>query len=467
MTMSKTLYQKLWDSHVVEQIDNNTALLYIDVHMIHEVTSPQAFANLRKKKLRVPRVDRTFATTDHNVPTTDQYTIRDAMSRQQVETLGKNCKEFGIQLWGLDSPNQGIVHVIGPELGITQPGMTLVCGDSHTSTHGAFGTLAFGIGTTEVEHVLATQCLLQSPMKTMEVRIDGALAPGVSAKDIILTILAKIGTKGGAGHCFEYTGTTIASLSMEERMTICNMSIEGGARVGMIAPDDVTFSYMEGRSFVPKGKQFAEAVAYWSTFCSDKGAAYDAQVTIDAATIEPLVTYGTDPATAIAVHQAIPNPEFAQSEDQRQTLVKALSYMNLKPGMTLDGFPIDYVFIGSCTNARISDLRAAAAIVKGKKVKKNVTALVVPGSRKVKAQAEKEGLDKIFSDAGFSWRWSGCSACIAMNEDKVPAGKYCVSTSNRNYEGRQGQGARTFLASPIMAAAAAIEGKITDVRKYL
>lgn len=465
--MKKTLFQKLWDSHVVVQETGAPAVLYIDGHFIHEVTSPQAFSGLRKRGMKVRRPEKTYATTDHNVSTTNQRTIRDALSKMQVETLVRNCREFGIDLYGLDSPNQGIVHVIGPELGITKPGMTIVCGDSHTSTHGAFGALAFGIGTTEVEHVLATQCLLQRPMKTMEVKIDGTIGKGVSAKDIILAILAKIGTKGGVGYCIEYTGSAIRSLDMEGRMTVCNMSIEGGARAGMVAPDETTFSYVKGKLFAPKGNDWDNALAYWKSLKTDTGAVYDKQVQIDGNSIEPLITWGTDPSTGIPVHEKIPHPTHAETEDQKVTREKALSYMALKPGMKLEGFPVDYVFIGSCTNARISDLRDAAKIIKGRKIKKSVIGWVVPGSRHVKKQAEDEGLDRIFTEAGFEWRWSGCSACIAMNDDKIPPGKYCVSTSNRNYEGRQGPGSRTFLASPIMAAASAIEGKITDVRKYL
>ncbi len=357
--------------------------------------------------------------------------------------------------------------MIGPELGLTQPGMTIVCGDSHTSTHGAFGTLAFGIGTTEVEQVLATQCLLQYSMKTFEIKIDGKLGKGVMAKDVILTIISKIGTRGGVGFCFEYTGSIIRNFSMEQRMTICNMSIEAGAKAGMIVPDETTFDYLKGRKFVPKGKKWDEAIKFWKTLKTDKGAKYDKTVTINAEKIEPLITWGTDPGTGIKVTEQIPNPQNAKTNQEKNTMQKALNYMNLKPGMTLEGFPIDYVFLGSCTNARISDFREAAKIIKGKRVKSHVIAMAVPGSRQVKLQAEKEGLDKIFKDAGWQWRWSGCSACIAMNDDKIPAGKYCVSTSNRNYEGRQGPGARTFLASPIMAAAAAIEGKIVDVRNYL
>jgi len=463
----KTLYQKIWDQHIVAQEKGAPALLYIDAHILHEVTTPQAFYNLRKKGLRVRRPDLTIATCDHNVSTTNQTNIIEQMSRMQVETLIKNCKDFGITLYGLDSPNQGIVHVIGPELGFTQPGMTIVCGDSHTSTHGAFGALAFGIGSTEVELVLATQCLLQNPMKTMGIRIDGSIGRGVTAKDVILTIISKIGTKGGVGFCIEYTGQTIKEMDMEQRMTICNMSIEGGARAGMIAPDETTFKYLKVRKFSPKGFKWQEAIKYWQTFKSDDGAKFDKLVKINADKVEPLITWGTDPSTGIGIGEKIPNLNNAKSKDQKISMEKALSYMNLKSGISLEGFPIDYVFIGSCTNARISDLRDAAKILKGKKVKDNVVALAVPGSRQVKIQAENEGLDKVFKEAGFQWRWSGCSACIAMNDDKIPAGKYCVSTSNRNYEGRQGPGARTFLASPITAAACAIEGKIADVRKYL
>lgn len=467
----RTLFQKIWDAHVVTQENppagGAPALLYIDAHIMHEVTTPQAFACLRKKGLKVKRPDRTIATCDHNVSTTDQKNIRDEMSRMQVETLARNCKDFGITLFGLDSPNQGIVHVIGPELGFTQPGTTIVCGDSHTSTHGAFGALAFGIGTTEVEQVLTTQCLLQNPMKTFEIRIEGKLLKGVTAKDIILFVLSKIGTKGGTGYCFEYTGNVVRNFDLEKRMTICNMSIEGGARAGMIAPDEKTIQYLRNRTFAPKGTDFEEAKKYWLTFVSDKEAKYDNSLTVNVNRLEPLVTWGTDPSTGIPVSDTIPNPKNAKNKDEKQTMEKSLKYMDLRPGTKLEGKTIDYVFIGSCTNARISDLRDASNIIKGKKVKDGIVALVVPGSRQVKLQAEKEGLDKIYTDAGFLWRWSGCSACIAMNDDKVPPGKYCVSTSNRNYEGRQGPGARTFLASPITAAACAIEGRIADVRKYL
>lgn len=463
----KTLYQKIWDNHIIRQQKKSPTLLYIDAHILHEVTTPQAFANLRKKKLTVRRPELTVATCDHNVSTTDQKIIQDPFSKLQVDTLVKNCKDFGITMFGLDSSAQGIVHVIGEELAVTQPGMTIVCGDSHTSTHGAFGALAFGIGTTEVEQVFATQCLLQKPMKTMEICVDGTLNKGVTAKDVILTIISHIGTKGGIGYCLEYTGNVIRTMNMEQRMTICNMSIEAGARAGMIAPDEITFAYLKGRRYAPKGKKWEEAVQYWKSLQTDKLAKIDKFVKLDGNKIEPLITWGTNPFTAVSTNTQIPNPKDAKNDDERRTMNKALEYMNLKPGMKLGGFPIDYVFIGSCTNARITDLRDAAQIVKGKKVKNGIVAWIVPGSQQVKLQAEKEGLNEIFIEAGFQWRWSGCSACIAMNDDKIPSGKYCVSTSNRNYEGRQGPGSRTFLASPIMAAAAAIEGKIVDVRKYL
>ncbi|OGG22088.1 3-isopropylmalate dehydratase large subunit [Candidatus Gottesmanbacteria bacterium RIFCSPHIGHO2_02_FULL_40_13] len=464
---AKTLFEKIWGNHMVFRRKNSPSLLYLDVHYVHEVTSPQAFYNLRKKKLKVRCPERTFAACDHNVSTINQNEIRDKLSGMQIDTLVKNCRDFGIRLYGLDSSYQGIVHVIGPELGITQPGMTIVCGDSHTSTHGAFGCLAFGIGTTEIEHVLASQCLLQNPMKTMEINIDGKLGKGVTTKDVILTVLTKIGTKGGTGFAIEYSGSLIRKMNMEERMTICNMSIEAGARCGMVAPDRTTFAYLKGRQFTPKGNKWNEAINYWQTLKTDENAQFDKSVIINGNNIEPLVTWGTDPSTGIKISEKIPSPETAQTPEEKMSREKALAYMNLKPGRTLEGFSVDYIFIGSCTNARISDLRQAAAIVKGKKVSGNVVAIVVPGSRQVKFQAEKEGLNKIFIEAGFQWRWSGCSACIAMNEDKIPSGKYCISTSNRNYEGRQGPGARTFLASPITAAACAIEGKIADVRKFL
>ena len=473
--MKKTLAEKIWDNHIVFQdpavagpsVDGNPAILYIDGHILHEVTTPQAFSGLRRKGLKVRRRNRTIATCDHNVPTDNQTNIRDPLSKLQVETLIKNCKDFGINLYGLESDHQGIVHVMAPELGFVQPGMTIVCGDSHTSTQGAFGALAFGIGTTEVEQVLATQCILAKPAKSMEVNIEGYLGKGVTAKDIILSILAKIGTSGGTGYYIEYTGNLIRKLNMEQRMTICNMSIEGGAKAGLIAPDEITFEYLRGRKFVPNGKRFEEKVKIWKNLKTDKGAKFAKSVSLNGNNIEPLTTWGTDPSTGIKLTDKIPDPKNEKSESRKRSMEKALNYMNLKPNIKLEGFPIDYVFIGSCTNARLSDLREAAKIIQGKKVNSNIRAFVVPGSRQVKIQAEKEGIDRIFKDAGFEWRWSGCSACIAMNDDKIPPGKYCVSTSNRNYEGRQGPGARTFLASPITAAASAIEGRITDPRNYL
>jgi 3-isopropylmalate/(R)-2-methylmalate dehydratase large subunit len=462
----QTLYEKIWNAHVVAEQNDNPTILYIDTHFIHEVTSPQAFSHLRKKHLEVRRTDLTFATCDHNVSTVNQSKFDDEMSRIQIQILHKNCKDFDIKLFGLGHPNQGIVHVIGPQLGITQPGKTIVCGDSHTSTHGAFGALAFGIGTTEVAHVLATQCLLQHRMKTMEIRITGKLGKGVYAKDVILTILSKIGTKGGSGYCIEYTGSVIQDMDMDGRMTVCNMSIEGGARAGLIAPDETTFAYLKEKLYSPTGSQWEKALSYWKTLPTDKDAVYDKQIIIDGNQIEPLITWGTDPSTAMRISDSIPDPKNALNEEEKQTMENALRYMNFKPKMRLDGFPVDYVFIGSCTNGRFSDLQDAARILKGRKIHKNVIAWIVPGSQFIKKQAEQAGLDKIFIDAGCQWRWPGCSACIAMNEDKIPAGKYCVSTSNRNFQGRQGEGSRTILASPATAAACALEGKIADVRKY-
>lgn len=463
----KTLSEKIWDAHVVYHPSGGPAIFYIDGHILHEVTTPQAFSELRKNGYQVRRTDKTIATCDHNVSTLNQNNIRDPLSKLQVETLIKNCKDFGIRLYGLDSENQGIVHVMAPELGFVQPGMTIVCGDSHTSTHGAFGALAFGIGTTEVEQVLTTQCILAKPAKSMQVNVDGKTGRGVTAKDVMLTILAKIGTGGGIGYFIEYTGSLIRGLNMEQRMTICNMSIEGGARAGLVAPDEVTFEYLSGRKFAATGVKFEEKINKWRKLKTDKGAKYAKSVSIDGNKITPLVTWGTDPATGIKFDEKIPDPKKESELSRRKSMEKALSYMNLKANHKLEGFPIDYIFIGSCTNARLSDLRDAAKIVRGKKISSHVTGWVVPGSRQVKMQAEKEGLDRIFRDAGFEWRWSGCSACIAMNDDKIPSGKYCVSTSNRNYEGRQGPGARTFLASPMTAAASAIKGRITDPREYL
>ncbi|HLH38244.1 MAG TPA: 3-isopropylmalate dehydratase large subunit [Bryobacteraceae bacterium] len=464
----KTILQKIWERHVVAEREGAPALLYIDLHLVHEVTSPQAFDGLRRRGLRVRRTDRTIATTDHSTPTTPRgLPIVDDVARSQVETLERNCREFGIECYGLWSERQGIVHVIGPELGLTQPGMTVVCGDSHTATHGAFGALAFGIGTSEVEHVLASQCLLQRPSKSFAVRVEGALKTGVTAKDIILALIARIGVGGGTGCVFEYCGSTIRLLSMEERMTICNMSIEGGARAGLIAPDETTYEYIAGRPFAPKGAAWDAALAKWRALPSDEGARYDREVSLDAGALEPMITFGTNPGMGIPISGAIPHPESAASAAERDTLAKALRYMDLEPGKPLTGHKVDVVFIGSCTNSRISDLRAAAAVMKGRKVAPNVRVMVVPGSRQVKAQAAAEGLDRIFREAGADFREAGCSMCIGMNGDILQPGEYSVSTSNRNFEGRQGKGGRTFLASPLTAAAAAVTGKITDVRTLL
>ena len=472
-TNARTLFEKIWDAHVVRpETPETPAVLYIDLHLIHEVTSPQAFTDLRQRGLKVRRPQQTIATMDHSTPTTPRgrdgiIPVTDAQAAAQLNQLEQNCRDFGIPLFALGSDKQGIVHVIGPEQGLTQPGMTIVCGDSHTSTHGAFGALAFGIGTSEVAHVLATQCLIQSKPKTMEVRVDGRLQPGVTAKDIILAIIAKNGVGGGTGYVFEYTGAAIRALSMEERMTICNMSIEGGARAGMIAPDDTTFEYVAGRPYAPKGAAWDAAVAKWRTLPTDEGATYDKVVTLDAGSLTPMITYGTNPGMGIPITGRVPTPEQMADASQRVALDKALRYMDLKPGQPLLGQKIDMVFIGSCTNSRISDLRQAANILRGHTVAPGVRVMVVPGSQQVKQQAEAEGLHEVFKAAGAEWREAGCSACLAMNDDKVPAGKYAVSTSNRNFEGRQGPGARTFLASPITAAAAAINGAITDVREMI
>ena len=464
----RTLFDKIWANHVVTHEPNSPAVIYIDLHLVHEVTSPQAFTGLREKGLSVRRPSQTLATMDHGIPTTPlNIPISDALVINQISQLEKNCAEFGIPLMGMDSPNRGIVHVIGPELGATQPGMTIVCGDSHTATHGAFGTLAFGIGTSEVEHVLATQSLLQEKPKSMEVRVEGTLQPGVTAKDIILAIIAKIGIGGGTGHVIEYTGEAIRKLSMEERMTICNMSIEGGARAGMIAPDDITFDYLRGRELVPQGEAFDAAVAQWRQLCTDEGATYDKTVTINADDLTPMVTYGTNPGMGMKITDTIPNPASIADVSARQSLAKALDYMNLKADAPLLGHPVDVVFLGSCTNSRLHDLRQAASVLKGRKVADSVRMLVVPGSQRVKAQAEAEGLDKIFIESGAEWRESGCSMCIAMNGDQLSPGQYAVSTSNRNFEGRQGSGGRTFLASPLTAAASAVEGKVADAREYI
>ena len=466
--MPKTLFEKIWDSHVVTQQAESPAILYIDLHLVHEVTSPQAFTGLRQRGLRVRRPDKTVATMDHSIPTHDRsLPISDAMAAAQIKQLEVNAAEFGIPLYGMNSPQRGIVHVIGPELGLTQPGFTIVCGDSHTATHGAFGALAFGIGTSEVEHVFATQCLLQFKPRTYEVRVVGTLQKGVSAKDIILALIAKIGVGGGTGHVFEYTGNAMQSLSMEQRMTICNMSIEGGARAGMVAPDDQTFEYLSGRTFAPKGKEWDTAVAYWKSLTTDEGAGYDKSVTLDASLLEPMITYGTNPGMGMKITERIPNPASLGDASQKAALVKTLAYMGLQPDQLLLGQKVDVVFIGSCTNSRISDLRLAASLMKGRKIANGIRVMVVPGSQDVKKQAEAEGLDRIFKEAGADWREAGCSMCIAMNGDQLEPGQYAVSTSNRNFEGRQGKGGRTFLASPLTAAATALTGKVTDVRTLL
>ena len=464
----QTLLDKIWNSHVVVSEPDCPSVLYIDLHLVHEVTSPQAFQGIRDRKLKVRRPDRTFATVDHSIPTRNQHLpILDLMAAKQVSQLEINCKEFGIPLFGIDSPRQGIIHVIGPELGLTQPGMTIVCGDSHTSTHGAFGALAFGIGTSEVEHVLATQCVLQRRPRSFEVRVEGRLRPGVTSKDIILALIAQIGVDGGTGCVFEYTGDAIRSLSMEERMTIGNMSIEGGARAGMIAPDDTTFQYLAGRPFAPKGADWDATLKKWRELRTDDGAAFDESVRLDAGALEPMITYGTNPGMGLPISGSVPDPGTVTNQGEKNALIKALNYMGLVPGQKLLGQPIDVVFIGSCTNSRISDLRAAAGILQGRKVHTGLRVLVVPGSRAVKAEAESEGLDKIFLAAGAEWREPGCSMCIAMNGDELRPGQFCISTSNRNFEGRQGQGGRTFLASPLTAAASAIAGAVADVRDLL
>ena len=465
--MGKTLFEKVWETHVVKQIDNGPDVLYIDRHLIHEVTSPQAFNGLRRRKLPVFRPQQTLATADHNVPTKDQHLpIKEALSRLQVDTLTKNCEEFDLELYGLNHPFQGIVHVIGPELGITQPGMTMVCGDSHTSTHGAFGSIAFGIGTSEVEQVFASQCILQHRPKTMKIEVNGELKPGVFAKDIILYIISKLSTSGGTGYFVEYGGSAIRQLSMEGRMTICNMSIEMGARGGIIAPDETTFAYIKGREFAPKGADWDRKLAYWKTLPSDPEAQFDKELFFHAEDIEPMITYGTNPGMGIKVGDLVPTVESFEDAGDKRTLSKALSYMGLEEGQSIKGQKVDYVFIGSCTNSRIEDLRLVAAHVKGKKVFPSVEAWVIPGSQQVLKQAQKEGLDRVLQEAGFEFREPGCSACLGMNEDKIPSGKYCISTSNRNFEGRQGPGARTFLASPLSAATAALAGEVTDVREF-
>ena len=468
MNKSLTLFEKVWNTHVVAQEPDSPAVLYIDLHLLHEVTSPQAFTGLRQRGLKVRRQDKSFATVDHSIPTADpSIPMTDKIAEKQIYQMETNAHEFGIRFFGMHSLQRGIVHVIGPELGLTQPGMTIVCGDSHTSTHGAFGALAFGIGTSEVEHVLATQCLLQRQPKTFEVRVEGRLQKGVTAKDIILALLSRIGVAGGTGHVFEYTGSAIRSLTMEERMTVCNMSIEGGARAGMILPDDTTYEYIAGKEYAPKNANWDKMVGQWRLLPSDEGAGYDKSITINAGELSPMITYGTNPGMGMAVTGSVPNPDSVADAAARLALQKSLDYMGLKPGEPLSGKPVDVVFIGSCTNSRISDLRQAATIFKGRNVASGVRVLVVPGSQAIKRQAEAEGLDNIFRQAGAEWREAGCSMCIAMNGDQLSPGQVSVSTSNRNFEGRQGKGGRTLLASPLTAAAAAVTGRITDVRTLI
>ncbi len=471
--MGLTLFEKVWNKHLVKpETADAPAVLYIDLHLVHEVTSPQAFTMLRERNLTVRQPGRTLATMDHSTPTTPRNAdgiipVLDVQASRQLDTLTKNCEDFGIPLFALGTENQGIVHVIGPEQGLTQPGMTIVCGDSHTSTHGAFGALAFGIGTSEVGHVLATQCLLQSKPKTMAVRVDGMLRDSVVAKDIILAVIAKIGVGGGTGYVFEYMGEAIRSLSMEGRMTICNMSIEGGARAGMVAPDETTFDYIAGRPMAPQGEAWEQAVAEWRDLPSDPDAEFDAEVRINADDLVPMITYGTNPGMGMSITDRVPDPAQAGDPSERVALDKALTYMGLQPGQSLIGQPVNVVFLGSCTNSRISDLRQAAEMLKGQRVADTVRMMVVPGSQQVKAQAEAEGLDSIFREAGAEWREAGCSMCIAMNGDQLAPGEYAVSTSNRNFEGRQGKGGRTFLASPLTAAATAINGVVTDPREMI
>jgi 3-isopropylmalate/(R)-2-methylmalate dehydratase large subunit len=468
MSQPRTIIEKIWDSHVVAERPGAPSLIYIDLHLVHEVTSPQAFDGLRKRGLKVRRPDLTFATTDHSTPTTPRsLPIVDPIAAKQVAQLEANASEFGIPCYGFQSDKQGIVHVIGPENGLTQPGMTVVCGDSHTATHGAFGALAFGIGTSEVEMVLATQCLPQRKSQTYQIRVDGTLKPGVSAKDIILAIIARIGVGGGTGCVIEYSGSAIRALSMEERMTVCNMSIEGGARAGLIAPDDKTYEFLANRTFSPKGAEWDAAVARWRQLPTDDGAVFDKTLTLDAADLAPMITFGTNPGMGIPINAAVPDPGSLADPMERDSLKKALQYMALEPGKPLVGHPVNVVFIGSCTNSRMSDLRAAAQVLRGRKVNPKVRVLVVPGSQPIKRQAEAEGLDQIFREAGAEWREAGCSMCIAMNGDQLQPGEYSVSTSNRNFEGRQGKGGRTFLASPLTAAASAISGAVADVRTLL
>jgi len=465
--MSKTLYDKIWDDHLVHAQEDGTSLLYVDRHLVHEVTSPQAFEGLRKSNRKVRQPNLTLAVADHNVPTSDRSKgISDEESRLQVETLEKNCEEFGIKLFGMDDKRQGIVHIIGPEQGFTQPGSIIVCGDSHTATHGAFGSLAFGIGTSEVEHVLATQTLVQKKSKNFRIKVDGKLSIGVTSKDVILQIIGKIGTAGGTGYVIEYAGSLISSLSVEQRMTICNMTIEGGARAGLIEPDQKIFDYLKGRPMAPKKENWDKALDYWSKLKSDNDASFDKEVTLDGKDIMPMVTWGTSPQDVISIDGRIPNPDNEADEDRKNSIERSLKYMGLKPGTAIKDVKIDKVFIGSCTNGRIEDLRDAAKIIKNKKIAQHVYAMVVPGSGLVKQQAEQEGLDKVFKESGFDWREPGCSMCLAMNADKLKPEERCASTSNRNFEGRQGRGGRTHLVSPGMAAAAAISGSLDDVRKY-
>lgn len=466
--MGKTLFEKIWQKHLVKTIPGGPDVIYIDKHLIHEVTSPQAFAGIEKRGIPLLRPDKTVATADHNVPTIDQHLpIKDELGKMQVQKLVDNCAKHKVELYGLGHPYQGIVHVIGPELGITQPGMTIVCGDSHTSTHGAFGSIAFGIGTSEVEMVFATQCLLQNRPKVMRINVEGELNKGVVSKDIILYIIAKISASGATRYFVEYAGSAIRQLSMEARMTICNMSIEMGARGGMIAPDDKTFEYIKGRPFAPQGNNWFKKIEEWKNLFTDEDAVFDKEIEIAANEIEPMITYGTNPGLGIAINALVPTLESISDEGERKNIIAALKYMGLQPGQALKGMPVQNVFIGSCTNSRIEDLRLVASIIKGKTKNKNVNAMIVPGSQQVAAQIIAEGLDVIFTNAGFKIRQAGCSACLGMNEDKIPAGEYCISTSNRNFEGRQGAGARTLLASPLTAAAAAITGVVTDVREFL
>ncbi|MGG3468265.1 3-isopropylmalate dehydratase large subunit [Neobacillus pocheonensis] len=466
MQTPKNIIQKIWEQHVVYQEEGKPDLLYIDLHLVHEVTSPQAFEGLRMNGRKVRRPDLTFATMDHNVPTRQRLTINDPISKKQIDTLQQNCQDFEVPLADIHHPDNGIVHVIGPELGLTQPGKTIVCGDSHTSTHGAFGALAFGIGTSEVEHVLATQTLWQAPPKTLNVKVNGKLGTGVTAKDLILAIIGKFGVQFGTGYVMEYTGESIRAMSMEERMTVCNMSIEAGARAGLITPDETTFEYLKGRRHVPQGEEFEKAVARWKGLATDEGATYDAVVEIEASEVEPQVTWGTNPGMCIPITATVPTPDETDKPSEKDEINRALQYMGLEAGQPISSVQIDHVFIGSCTNSRLSDLRKAAEVIRGRKVNPSVKAIVVPGSFSIKLAAEKEGIDEVFKEAGFEWREAGCSMCLAMNDDIVPPGGRCASTSNRNFEGRQGNGARTHLVSPEMAAAAAVAGRFVDVRQF-